>query len=232
MQHDEAIRTHAAERYLLGEMPPAEREVYEDHYFGCDVCGNELSAAAAFLDNARAAMAERAGKVPAPPPAAHRSAESWWAHLIPVPAEKLVPSLALAAVVLLAVAGYQNLAVIPELRQQLAARDTPQAVPTVALRSAARGAGPVLSVQASDAFAILQADVLSERRVARYAAALQTPQGREQFRTSVVAPEPGMPVTLLVPVRELSAGDYTLVFTEDDASGREAGRFTFTLERH
>jgi hypothetical protein len=133
--------------------------------------------------------------------------------------------LALAAMV-----AYQQLAVIPELRQQLAGRDAAQAVPTVALRSAARGDGPRLRVTPSDAFAVLQADLFPEPAVASYTASLVAADGREQFRTSLEAPQPGMPVTLLIPVRDLAPGEYTLVFLDHPAGG-EAGRFTFTLER-
>jgi len=103
-------------------------------------------------------------------------------------------------------------------------------VPTVALRSAARGAGPRLQVTPSDAFAVLQADVFPERTVASYTASLLSADGREQFRTSLEAPQIGMPVTLLIPVRDLAPGEYTLVF-QDHPAGGEAGRFTFTLER-
>lgn len=232
MQHEDAIRTQAAERYLLGEMSPDEREDYEDHYFSCDACGHELSATAAFVANARQVLA-------APPRADARDAgagtvrpgrDSWWGRLLAA-SEVLVPALGVAVVVLAVWAGYQRLAVIPELRQQLAERDAAQAVPTVALRSAARGAGPRLQVSASDAFAVLQADVFAERAVTAYIATLVNGEDREHFRTSLGAPEVGMPVTLLIPVRDLGSGEYTLIF-QDDPAGSEAGRFPFSLERH
>jgi hypothetical protein len=229
MLHEEAIRTHAAERYVLGEMSPAEREVYEDHYFACQECGTELSAAAAFLDNARKEI--RTSQAPARATAVPTTTHSWWQRLIPLPPARLVPSLGLALVALLVLVGYQNIALIPQLRQELASRDGLQSVPTIALRSAARGSGPSLSVQAADAFVVLQADVLTDRPVARYTARLQTADGREQFRTTMAAPPPGTAVTLLVPAAGLAAGDYTLIFSDDDDGGREVGRFIFTLER-
>lgn len=231
MEHDDAIRTQAAERYLLGEMSPDEREVYEDHYFSCEACGNELSATVAFVDNARAALAQAGGLSTSDRADRSRMAETsegWWLRLFAAP-QRLVPVLSVAVVVLVAVVGYQRLSVIPELREQLAGRDAPQAVPTVALRSAARGSSARLLVNPDDTYAVLQADVLPEKTVSRYTASLVAADGREQFRTSVVTPEIGMPVTLLVPVRTLAPGDYTLIFHEP--AGGEAGRFTFTLER-
>jgi hypothetical protein len=78
---------------------------------------------------------------------------------------------------------------------------------------------------------VLQADVLPESRVARYTASLLASDGQEQFRTSLNAPALGMPATILVPVRDLAPGEYTLVFSDGDQDGREIGRFTFTLEK-
>lgn len=232
MEHEDALRTQAAERYLLGEMSPEEREDYEDHYFSCEVCGHELSVTAAFVANARVALT-------APLPArvdqrdtggaVRPGGGNWWGRLFAT-SQVLVPALGVAVVVLAALVGYQQLAVIPELRQQLAERDAAQAVPTVALRSAARGAGPRLQVSPSDAFAVLQADLFPERAVTTYTATLVNADGREQLRTSLDAPEIGMPVTLLIPVRDLAPGEYTLIF-QDDPAGSEAGRFSFSLER-
>jgi len=234
MEHDDAIRTQAAERYLLGEMSADEREVYEDHYFSCEACGNELSATVAFVDNARAALAQpfRASTVDRADRSQveGRAREGGWRRLFAAP-QGLVPVLSAAVVLLVAVVSYQGLAIIPDLREQLAVRDAPQAVPTVALRSAARGSGTRLLVNSTDTFAVLQADVLPENVVKSYTAVLAAADGREQFRTSVVAPEMGMPVTLLVPVRELAPGNYTLIFLERDPAGGEVGRFIFTLER-
>jgi hypothetical protein len=232
MQHEDALRTQAAERYLLGEMSPVERDEYEDHYFSCDACGHELSATAAFVANARAALT-------APLPARVDQRDTGgavrpgggnrWGRLFAT-SQVLVPALGAAVVVLAALVGYQQLAVIPELRQQLDGRDAAQAVPTVALRSAARGAGPRLQVSPSDAFAVLQADLFPERAVTTYTATLVNADGGEQLRTSLDAPEIGMPVTLLIPVRDLAPGEYTLIF-QDDPAGSEAGRFSFSLER-
>jgi hypothetical protein len=233
MQHEDAIRTQAAERYLLGEMSPEERDDYEAHYFSCEVCGHDLSVTAAFVANARVALT-----APAPARVDQRDtggSAAWsgggnrWGRLFAT-SQVLVPALGVAVVVLAALAGYQRLAVIPELRQQLAEREAAQAVPTVALRSAARGAGPRLQVSPSDAFAVLQADVFAERAVTTYIATLVNADDREQFRTSLDAPEIGMPVTLLIPVRDLAPGEYTLIF-QDHPAGSEAGRFSFSLER-
>ncbi len=41
-QHQQAIRTLAAERYMLGQMTDAERETFEEHYFNCRFCVEDV----------------------------------------------------------------------------------------------------------------------------------------------------------------------------------------------
>ena len=53
MGHDEAVRKRVAEKYVLGELSPALREEYEEHFFDCQECALDVKAAAGFVDNAR-----------------------------------------------------------------------------------------------------------------------------------------------------------------------------------
>ena len=53
MNHDEAIRLKAAEKYLLGELSAEMRDQYEDHYFGCAECAQDIRTGAVFIDNTR-----------------------------------------------------------------------------------------------------------------------------------------------------------------------------------
>jgi hypothetical protein len=41
-QHQQAIRTLAAERYMLGQMTDGERETFEEHYFNCRFCVEDI----------------------------------------------------------------------------------------------------------------------------------------------------------------------------------------------
>jgi anti-sigma factor RsiW len=234
MQHDHAIRTQAAERYLLGQMTAAERDAYEEHYFSCAECESELAAAAVFIDNAREALAsksgERADAIRSTEPAAP-AVVSWWKRLFVAPPRPLVPALSAAVLVLLVFTGYQQLGVIPELRQRASRVEGPRHVPALALRSASRGVPPSLQVSSDDQYAVLQADVLADTPVARYTAVLSANDGTERFRTSMPAVAAGMPTTILVPLRDLPPGGYTLVFYDDAPGGREVGRFAFTIDK-
>jgi hypothetical protein len=42
MEHSEAMSSNAAERYLLGDLGEAEAESFEDHFFECRICGEEI----------------------------------------------------------------------------------------------------------------------------------------------------------------------------------------------
>ena len=53
MEHNYAIQNHTAERYLLEELPQDEREAYEEHFFSCRLCAEEVQAASEFIDGAR-----------------------------------------------------------------------------------------------------------------------------------------------------------------------------------
>jgi Putative zinc-finger len=53
MNHDQAVSSQAAERYVLGELTPSEREAFEGHYFDCAACFEQVETGAQFLGRAR-----------------------------------------------------------------------------------------------------------------------------------------------------------------------------------
>jgi len=56
MDHNEALRVHAVEKYVLGELPPPLRDKFEGHFFDCQECALDVTATAEFVDNARAVV--------------------------------------------------------------------------------------------------------------------------------------------------------------------------------
>ena len=42
MDHIEAVNNQAVERYLLGQMPDAEIDAFEKHFFECGSCAEEV----------------------------------------------------------------------------------------------------------------------------------------------------------------------------------------------
>ncbi len=53
MDHHEALRCEAVEKYLLDELAPQERDDFEEHFFDCPECAADLKTTAAFLDEAK-----------------------------------------------------------------------------------------------------------------------------------------------------------------------------------
>ncbi|HEY0143077.1 MAG TPA: hypothetical protein VGF48_19430 [Thermoanaerobaculia bacterium] len=106
MDH-EAIGKHAAERYILAEMSEAERDAFEEHYFGCLICAEDVKA----LDAIREGLREQSFAV---------SSNDQPAPVLPF-RRKMLPLVipwATAATLLLGV-GYDRLVRIPRLVAQI-----------------------------------------------------------------------------------------------------------------
>src|SRR5712691_5401136 len=110
MDHGEAIRLGATEKYVLGELPQSLRDEFEEHYFECLECALDLKEAAGFVGNAREVwrqdIAKSAVKVREPV----RGRSAWFRPAIAVP----------AFAALLLVIAYQNAVTIPRIKEQAA----------------------------------------------------------------------------------------------------------------
>jgi hypothetical protein len=53
MNHDDAIKTMAAERYILDDLEQAERDAFEEHFFDCTDCTADVRDAAKVADGVR-----------------------------------------------------------------------------------------------------------------------------------------------------------------------------------
>ena len=75
MEHDEAVRSRAAEHYVAHELSPADRDGFEEHFFDCQECADDVRFEMTFAANARAVFREqRAEQLPVPAP---RRASPW-----------------------------------------------------------------------------------------------------------------------------------------------------------
>ena len=214
MNHDEAIRLKAAEKYLLGELSAELRDQYEDHYFGCAECAQDVRTGAVFIDNARDVLV--------PPSvselgAKHQSASSggWWATMLR-PAFA-VPALAL----LLLVAGYQNAVTIPHLRTALSQSDVAQTLPSFSLISGnSRGGAPLaISIPAGKPFSLF-VDIPPRGSYASYVCEFQTESGTPELSLNVSADEAKRTVQLLIPAGRLTSGKHELVVRGLDSHGK------------
>jgi hypothetical protein len=58
MDHKYAMENHVAEGYLLDDLDERERDAYEDHFFGCSTCADEVETVSIFIDTARQVIRE------------------------------------------------------------------------------------------------------------------------------------------------------------------------------
>lgn len=245
MEHEQAVTDLAVEAYLLGEMSLSEREAFEEHYFSCAVCAEDVRSAARFIDEAKDVLrhgepgnaAETSirpllSQTPAPTgPVALPERQTpgrsgtdfgkgWLDWLRP---QIAVPALA----ALLLLIGFQNVATIPGLRQQLEEAQTPRMLASAVLRPQTRGAAATVMAPAGSP-ALLVFDLL-ETPASGLEFVIESSNDGVVLELSGAAPEPGRPVNLLIPELDLPAGLYTLV-TNSAADGRELGRYPFQLE--
>lgn len=50
MDHNEALASKATERYMLDELPPEERDAFEEHFFDCSECAFDVRSAVQMVD--------------------------------------------------------------------------------------------------------------------------------------------------------------------------------------
>ena len=135
MDHSEASRLMASEKYLLDELSPTEMEEFEEHLFGCHDCAMDVRAGSVFLEHGKSRVGKSHVQCKAALPAEVRPSRgfSWWRAAFAIP----------AMAILLIVVGYQNLVTFPALKGALAENRAPKILPAAALvSSATRGAEP------------------------------------------------------------------------------------------
>ena len=228
MDHNEAVRLQAAEKYVLGEFSQTLRDEYEEHFFDCAECAADLKAAAAFVDVSRevlrAETEKLADKKAAP---AHGGRLSWFRQVIAVPA--------FAALLLLL--GYQSLVTIPNVKEKAAGGGAQVLFNSYPLRgvNTAGEEGRTLSIRPGEAF-LLNFDFVPTRSFDSYICQLEDAQGHLILRAKIAGGNANQEAHLPVPAGTLHPGKYVLAFYGDPgATGKinpqnDAGRLPFIVE--
>ncbi len=228
MDHAEAIKQKAAEKYFLGEMTPNERESYEEHYFECRECAADVKSTATLMYNAReifrTEFASQAAR-------ASRRSESggWFAWMR--------PAYAMAAVaVLVLVVGYQNLVTIPNAKRRGMETMVQPLTSYSLVTSGSRGGSDLtFNVRPNAPFGIY-VDIPANPKFSSYVADIQTESGASRFHINLSPEQAKETVQLLIPASVLASGRYNLVIrgTTDTAgqtgTGEEIARYPFSLQ--
>jgi hypothetical protein len=205
MDHQQAVTNQAAEKYFLDELSPQERDDFEEHYFSCVECADEVRATFSLADNAKAVLAEAPARpvLVKPAPVKERRSFDWLAWLRPTFA---VP---VAATVLLAVTLYQS-AQINRLRHELSDASAPRVVTTAVAHAATRGEETVIRVADQDRLMQLILDINPTSSVSSYTCEVWDSAGNMRFAVPVNVMPDGASVYLLLPAQGLSSGKYSI----------------------
>jgi hypothetical protein len=206
MDHNEAVRLQAAEKYLLGELPKEQHAAFEEHYFDCSACAEEMKTTIAFMESARQVarldvlqIAEQKRLAPKAP-----KNGSWFAWLRPAFA---VPVFA----ALLLFIGYQNEVTIPRLEQAPSSVIIGEDSRSFSLLSAdSRGGSEVkFAVGAHEDFRL---DVdMPGNSPSGYLCQIQNESSKVLASFTVSAEEAKSTVTRIIRGGSLRPGKYTLV---------------------
>jgi hypothetical protein len=209
MDHDQAVRQKATERYLLNELDPGLRDEFEEHLLDCQECALDVRAAAMFVEQSKVVLAEPPVPAPVRVP-------------FPVPAKVgwlgwLRPAFAVPVLALLVVVAYQNLVTYPRLKQ---AMSTPQLLPSVMVNVSTRGAKvPGIAVAQGKPF-LLYVRIPPEDGYSRYTVDLYNPSEGLEWSLPIPA-SPGEDTwQVQVPARSRASGKYTLKVQGVSASGQ------------
>lgn len=203
MDHEEAKRSGAVERYLLDELPARERGAFEEHFFGCPECAADVRMTAEFLQVARHELKRDmpGGDLPGRPGPPLAGRIRWYPGVG-----------AAAAAVLLCVVAYQNFFVYPQLNAQIARLNNPGILSSVYLVGGITRGPAAPQVTASKARPmLLSVDIPTGDQYATYACVLLTSYGTIVWRLPVEAEQAKDTVPIVVPAGSLPAGHYTLI---------------------
>ena len=233
MDHPEAVRSNAAERYVIGDLPFVEVEEFERHFFECPQCSEELRTLSVLVTNARAVFSEPVMVSPhviqpaaAPPVVVAQPVVSqpnvvekarapkvrWWR-------EPWVFGPAFAALAVIAFVSAD-----PTLR---APGSKIQQVSAFPVFSAARGTETLVTPSGNSSAFMLYMDKNWEGSSESFRAQIRDEASNaDRADLTITDPGPGRFVEVEIPTQALTPGRYVLSVKDGD---KEVARYPFTL---
>ena len=218
MDHKDAVRLQATERYLLNELDPDQLDQFEEHLFECQECALDVRSAAMLVEQSKAVLSQTPNAASVPVPT--RVPKGWLAWLRPAYA---APAMA----VMLAFIGYQNLMVFPGMKQPASMQVFPSATINVATRTAS---SPAVHPKRGEAFLLL-VNVPAENRFNSYVADLYDPAGSIKWSIPIAAEAANDAIPVRVP-GQTQPGTYALAVRGilQDGKPMEIGRQPFEVQ--
>jgi hypothetical protein len=201
MNHQDALQEMAVERYLLGELSGETLDRFEEHLFDCPLCVTDLRTGSTFINAAREELRTSIGVAPA-----KESPFQWISWL-------LRPSfLAPALGVCLLVLGVESFLLVPGMRREIAAVETPSVLNNLVLANAgARGDSVAEIVAPKHGAFLLSVDIPGRSGFSGYLLSLYSPLGAMVWQTKI-SPQQAIDAVLIhVPTDITKAGLNTLL---------------------
>ena len=231
MDHKSAIENYTAERYLLGELKGQERIEFEEHFFSCLECAEEVRIGDAFMREARAEFLRRdreetvSGPQETYVPPIPNSVSGWhWGRIFQ-------PRFAMACALLVfgSAFTYQNLVTIPRVEKE------PQVLTSQVTR-VNQGRGVFTDVPASKGRPFrLELDI-PPGPFSSYDAEVRTAEGTKKLAFKIPAEEARNSIQICFRRGSLEAGRYLLVIRGVNSNGQVAmgkdaeSRYPFSLQ--
>jgi hypothetical protein len=201
MDHEYATAAQVPERYVFGELPPKERDEFEEHLADCSHCLQGVTMAQAFAANTREVFREQAAAVDARREVTPVKIR-WFAWLGGRPALTLSGGLNLA---LAGAAFYAVFAVLPAMQLEIRELEKPAITESFAIAGAARGAERVYAVD-RNSFAHFRFDL--PRHFDHYEYVIEKVANGERKTYNLRGDNGAETLDLTVPVAGLKAGNY------------------------
>jgi hypothetical protein len=206
MTHQEALDGLASERYLLDEMTEVERFEFEEHYFDCVDCAEDVRLGDRIRQEVKRGGAAMQGGTAVARPATVLTSPRWWRRPMVAAPWAVAATLAL-------VASYQSFVTVPTLREAV----SPQALEPVMLRGATRGAATTITIARGQQFVALSADVMTATPQTTLSYEILDADRKTVASGQAQTPSSGAPLMLIIPVAELQrAGRYSLILRAAD----------------
>lgn len=220
MDHTEAVAKNLTESYLLGVLTQQECEAFEEHYFTCAECAEDIKAAATLIANAKEVLKEE----PSLSTATDRTPGSfggfsWWR-----------PAYSFAAVAaVLAILIYQNVVTIPRLKNRISVGSAAYSF----IGQGSRGDSPPISIPYQGRDFLFYADITPNSDFVSYTCTIQSESGAPVSPgVTVTAEQAKDSISLLVPGSLLQPGKYVLVIQGNLPPDKTAASGKDTTQRH
>ncbi len=176
MNHQEALREMAVERYLLGELNGASLDNFEEHLFECSECAMDVKNGVTFIDAARTELSAPR-KVASPQVESGRRWTSWF-----ISPWILAPALAACLLIL----AFQTFVLQPRMKLEIAQAQAPAVLnPLVLANAGPRGDSIPAIVAPEHGSFVISLDVPTTGGFSSYRCALFAQDGSLLWETTV-----------------------------------------------